>query len=304
MHESPHELSGGKTSASRKSSLKLDEALKISMKSLKKTVLSGSDVHKANLHKDSVGYVHCPDEVMTADRLLALNDLFKLNTSTSFTPMTGLLLREGFMRKRSRKSDDKVYGILTSEVFAYGKEVYHLTGPTTMEMNHILPLTETLIDDYYLAKEEEPNDDKKKTSEEEVLKEVHVEEKEDPLTLLCVLSKNKSFALKFPSVEERKKWFDDISAACSAAQQKAGVKCSVDDMSPVWKQDKATSECEVCCKGFNIFFRRHHCRNCGKCVCENCLVEKIRIPALDPRALFKVCSACSIKLKDERKYMR
>lgn len=49
------------------------------------------------------------------------------------------------MTKKSRKSDDKVYGILTSEYFAYGNEEFHVTGPSTMVMRRILPLTTTLI---------------------------------------------------------------------------------------------------------------------------------------------------------------
>ena len=89
-------------------------------------------------------------------RLHILNNLFKLkisessntsddNSSNSRFPLTGQLLREGYMMKKSRKSDEKVYGILTTEFFAYGSEEFHVTGPPTMQMRRILPLTSTLI---------------------------------------------------------------------------------------------------------------------------------------------------------------
>jgi hypothetical protein len=93
-------------------------------------------------------------------RLNILNNLFKLhvseksprkgvgdsnNTTSMKALLSGALIREGFMIKKSRKSDDKVYGILTSEYFAYGKEEFHVTGPSTMEMHRMLPLTMTLI---------------------------------------------------------------------------------------------------------------------------------------------------------------
>lgn len=60
-------------------------------------------------------------------------------------PLTGRLIREGYLIKKSRKSDEKVYGILTSECFAYGSEEFHVTGPPTMQMRRTLPLTMTLI---------------------------------------------------------------------------------------------------------------------------------------------------------------
>ena len=90
------------------------------------------------------------DGSVAAERLTLLNNLFKLSksedegNSEKNTPLTGKLIREGFMVKKSRKSDDKVYGILTSEYFAYGNEVFHVTGPSTMEIRRIIPLTAAL----------------------------------------------------------------------------------------------------------------------------------------------------------------
>jgi len=39
---------------------------------------------------------------------------------------------------------------------------------------------------------------------------------------------------------------------------------------PKWVDDKEAEGCQICDKKFTFSFRRHHCRACGKCVCEEC----------------------------------
>lgn len=38
-------------------------------------------------------------------------------------------------------------------------------------------------------------------------------------------------------------------------------------LAPMWVPDEAVSECPLCAEPFTLFFRRHHCRACGKVVC-------------------------------------
>jgi hypothetical protein len=71
-------------------------------------------------------------------------------------------------------------------------------------------------------------------------------------------------------------------------------------MAPIWDVDD--TKCQLCQKAFGIFFRKHHCRNCGITVCEPCSKEKCRIPRLDEKALFKVCNRCARELKEHRTY--
>jgi hypothetical protein len=44
---------------------------------------------------------------------------------------------------------------------------------------------------------------------------------------------------------------------------------------PLWWPDQASDVCLLCDKPFGILTRRHHCRNCGKLVCADCLSGKI-----------------------------
>jgi hypothetical protein len=38
-------------------------------------------------------------------------------------------------------------------------------------------------------------------------------------------------------------------------------------LAPSWVPDEAVVECPLCKEPFTFFFRRHHCRACGKVVC-------------------------------------
>lgn len=39
---------------------------------------------------------------------------------------------------------------------------------------------------------------------------------------------------------------------------------------PTWQPDEDTTECGLCHREFTIFFRRHHCRKCGRVLCGDC----------------------------------
>lgn len=62
------------------------------------------------------------------------------------------------------------------------------------------------------------------------------------------------------------------------------------------------TECQLCNRTFNMFSRKHHCRSCGKCVCEKCSREKVRIDKIDSKSLLKVCLSCARDIKATRKY--
>ena len=47
---------------------------------------------------------------------------------------------------------------------------------------------------------------------------------------------------------------------------------------PRWQPDHEVSACPVCKTSFSFFFRKHHCRKCGRVVCNNCSPHRITIP--------------------------
>jgi len=53
---------------------------------------------------------------------------------------------------------------------------------------------------------------------------------------------------------------------------------SGDIVLPQWQSDVEVVSCPVCRTQFNFWYRRHHCRKCGKVVCAACSQHRITIP--------------------------
>ncbi|KAK6539480.1 hypothetical protein TWF694_009703 [Orbilia ellipsospora] len=47
---------------------------------------------------------------------------------------------------------------------------------------------------------------------------------------------------------------------------------------PPWQPDSEVSHCPICSTGFSFFYRKHHCRKCGRVVCAPCSPHRIVIP--------------------------
>ena len=50
---------------------------------------------------------------------------------------------------------------------------------------------------------------------------------------------------------------------------------------PTWGPDKDILECLICKASFSFMTRRHHCRRCGKCVCNKCAPAKNCRPIIE-----------------------
>ena len=47
---------------------------------------------------------------------------------------------------------------------------------------------------------------------------------------------------------------------------------------PPWQSDAEVSQCPICGTAFSFWYRKHHCRKCGRVVCANCSPHRITIP--------------------------
>ncbi|KAL8943192.1 MAG: hypothetical protein Q9216_001246 [Gyalolechia sp. 2 TL-2023] len=47
---------------------------------------------------------------------------------------------------------------------------------------------------------------------------------------------------------------------------------------PRWQPDAEVTGCPICGTSFSFWFRKHHCRKCGRVVCANCSPHRITIP--------------------------
>jgi hypothetical protein len=66
-----------------------------------------------------------------------------------------------------------------------------------------------------------------------------------------------------------------ITTSDSSDQAPAARDCLI---LPPWQPDSEVSECPICGKAFGFWYRKHHCRKCGRVVCAGCSPHRITIP--------------------------
>jgi hypothetical protein len=94
---------------------------------------------------------------------------------------------------------------------------------------------------------------------------------------------------------EKKEWMDIISETIkNYKKDNQGDEHNV--IAPIWKPDINSSHCEICQAVFTLIFRRHHCRNCGKLVCDNCSAKRFHLPHVDESKHVRVCDPCFFML--------
>lgn len=73
---------------------------------------------------------------------------------------------------------------------------------------------------------------------------------------------------------------------------------------PRWQSDDEVTECPICDVPFSFWYRKHHCRKCGRVVCASCSPHRITIPrqyiVRPPDAYRAAAFASRFDLEDER----
>lgn len=82
---------------------------------------------------------------------------------------------------------------------------------------------------------------------------------------------------------------------CEATHPGGEATTSPTDKRPEWMKDTDAESCALCSSEFRIIRRRHHCRACGKLVCDECSSFKIKIPRLDYHTNVRVCDICWVR---------
>ncbi|XP_036373741.1 FYVE, RhoGEF and PH domain-containing protein 6 [Megalops cyprinoides] len=130
---------------------------------------------------------------------------------------------------------------------------------------------------------------------------------------LNIESVERSFILSASSATERDEWLEAISKAiddytrkkitffCSKSQEEAGGAgedsgAPLGSKAPIWIPDLRTTMCMICTCEFTLTWRRHHCRACGKVVCQSCSSHKHYLEYLKNRPA-RVCDFCFLKLQ-------
>ncbi|XP_017261042.1 FYVE, RhoGEF and PH domain-containing protein 6 isoform X2 [Kryptolebias marmoratus] len=133
---------------------------------------------------------------------------------------------------------------------------------------------------------------------------------------LNIESVERSFILSASSASERDEWLEAISTAISEHTKKkisfiAGNQYeepleNVDDgaplgsKAPIWIPDLRTTMCMICTSEFTLTWRRHHCRACGKVVCQVCSTNKCPL-AYKKNEPARVCDECFNTLQNQKR---
>ncbi|XP_043824682.1 FYVE, RhoGEF and PH domain-containing protein 6 isoform X1 [Dromiciops gliroides] len=130
---------------------------------------------------------------------------------------------------------------------------------------------------------------------------------------LKIESVERSFILSASSATERDEWLEAISRSIEEYAKKKITFCpskSLDETdsdkkeemsplgskAPIWIPDTRATMCMVCTSEFTLTWRRHHCRACGKIVCQACSSNKYGLDYLKNQPA-RVCEHCFKELQ-------
>ncbi|CAF1356720.1 unnamed protein product [Rotaria magnacalcarata] len=63
---------------------------------------------------------------------------------------------------------------------------------------------------------------------------------------------------------------------------------------PVWVNDTDVTRCQLCHHLFSskLISRRHHCRSCGRCICNSCSTKKLLLKYCSKQGEKRICDLC------------
>ncbi|XP_058480787.1 FYVE, RhoGEF and PH domain-containing protein 6 isoform X1 [Solea solea] len=130
---------------------------------------------------------------------------------------------------------------------------------------------------------------------------------------LNIESVERSFILSASSATERDEWLEAIAKAIddytkkkitfisSRSQEEAETVfdsgAPLGSKAPIWIPDLRATMCMICTCEFTLTWRRHHCRACGKVVCQACSANKYYLEYLKNQPA-RVCDHCFAKLQE------
>ncbi|XP_004844989.1 FYVE, RhoGEF and PH domain-containing protein 6 isoform X2 [Heterocephalus glaber] len=130
---------------------------------------------------------------------------------------------------------------------------------------------------------------------------------------LKIESVERSFILSASSASERDEWLAAISGAIDEHTKKRITFCPgrsleeanaerqeevtpLGSKAPIWVPDTRATMCMICTSEFTLTWRRHHCRACGKVVCQACSSNKYGLDYLKNQPA-RVCEHCFQELQ-------
>ncbi|XP_029457455.1 FYVE, RhoGEF and PH domain-containing protein 6 isoform X2 [Rhinatrema bivittatum] len=228
---------------------------------------------------------HANDIMKQGDNFQKLMQIqYSLNGHHEIVQPGRVFLKEGTLMKLSRKVMQPRMFFLFNDALLYTTPV-----PSGMyKLNNMLSLAGMKV---------------RKPTQEAYQNELNIE------------SVERSFILSASSATERDEWLEAISRAIEehtkkkitfnpsksleeADPEKEEEDSPLGSKAPIWVPDTRATMCMVCTSEFTLTWRRHHCRACGKIVCQACSSNKHNLEYLKNQPA-RVCDHCFGELQKQ-----
>lgn len=207
-----------------------------------------------------------------------LNKLLKIQSllskgSPDLVKPGRLLIKEGELKKLSRREDQPRHFLLCNDCLMY----FTLQQTGSLKLNHEILLEGMSVH----ANPQFENE-------------------------FNIISKTRSIVVRAESFAERESWVNAIQKALESYNERRkqsfktskDVNISLGDVAPPWVPDNRVTMCQICYAEFTLIFRRHHCRACGRVVCENCSANKAPLKHCNFQSR-RVCDKCFPILREK-----
>ncbi|GBG30525.1 FYVE, RhoGEF and PH domain-containing protein 2 [Hondaea fermentalgiana] len=201
---------------------------------------------------------HINERIREREGLVKMHDFVRCwgNVVIRDAPVDRRCLREGSLVKQSRKGFKKYDFVLFTDALMYGERDEFL-----QRVRH----HRTMLIAY-----------------------CQVREAEDDSCAFELVGREKSFRVRAVDATVCAEWISDLRRAIAAVRERQrGIES---ETAPVWVKD--TAQCMRCEAPFSLVSRPHHCRRCGKCLCNDCTPNRWLLEHIDPHKPQRVCLDC------------
>ncbi|KAI3414183.1 Pleckstrin y domain-containing F member 2 [Globodera pallida] len=176
-----------------------------------------------------------------------------------------VLVGEGSLMKMCRKKAKARMFFLFNDLMVYGSIVL---SKKRYSKQHVIPLEEVKLD--------------------------NLEDEGDARYGWLIKTRTKSFVVYAATQGEKEQWMSHIRRCAEELINNGKVPPS--DYAALWVPDKEATKC-MCCQTshFTVIQRRHHCRACGKVVCNGCSSKSFVLEGISKKPV-RVCDTCYNKL--------
>jgi hypothetical protein len=190
-------------------------------------------------------------------------------------------IKGGELAKRSRTSNTIYTFLLFNNVLAYASKKLIGRGLTLVAS---IP-----IDASFSAQE----------LDDANFKEIHSKGLEQD-KVFAINSSMSSFVCVCANAEEQKEW---LAAMRESIEQQKDLNTfeiqnsSEAEQKGLWVDKAVAKQCSVCNANFTVFRVKHHCRQCGQCVCDACTLQRELSSNRGVTKMKRVCVRCDVLLK-------